>query len=57
MQTSGQGNDLLMILVPVCAAVVVGVLSLGDPAEALDALNNIVREIAHMAVTSLSALL
>ena len=34
MQTSGHGNDALMIVVPVGVALIVGVLLCGGPAEA-----------------------
>ena len=36
MQTSGHGNDSLMILVPAGVAVVVGVILFGGPTNALE---------------------
>jgi hypothetical protein len=47
MQTSGHGNDALMILVPVAVTVVVGVILFGGPTDAVEALNAIVGEIAY----------
>ncbi len=55
MQTSGHGNDGLMILVPVGVAVVVGVILFGGPTNALEAINNIVRDVAYEAMTLVSA--
>jgi hypothetical protein len=55
MQTSGHGNDSLMILVPAGVAVVVGVILFGGPAEAVEAINNIVRDVANEAMTLVSA--
>jgi hypothetical protein len=56
MQTSGHGNDALMILVPVGVLVIAGVILFGGPEEALDAVNAIVGEAARTAVTAVSAL-
>jgi hypothetical protein len=56
MQTSGHGNDALMILVPVGVLVAVGVILFGGPAEALDAVNAIVGDTARTAMTLVSAL-
>ena len=55
MQTSGHGNDALMILVPLGVAVVVGVILFGGPMEAVEAINNIVRDVANEAMTLVSA--
>ena len=55
MQTSGHGNDALMILVPVGVAVVVGVILFGGPMEAVEAIDNIVRDVASEAMTLVSA--
>ena len=55
MQTSGHGNDALMILVPVGVAVVVGVILFGGPTNAVEAINNIVRDVANEAMTLVSA--
>jgi hypothetical protein len=55
MQTSGNGNDGLMILFSVGVTVVVGVVLFGGPANAVEAINNIVRSIAYGAMTMVSA--
>jgi len=55
MQTSGHGNDALMVLVPVGVAVVVGVILFGGPTNALEAVNNIVRNVANEAMALVSA--
>ena len=55
MQTSGHGNDALMILVPTGVAVVVGVILFGGPTNALEAVNNIVRDVANEAMVLVSA--
>ena len=55
MQTSGHGNDALMILVPVGVSFVVGVILFGGPTEAVEAINNIVRDVANEAMTLVSA--
>lgn len=51
MQTSGHGNDALMILVPVTVSVVIGVILFGGPMEAVEAINTIVRDVASEAMT------
>lgn len=50
MQTSGHGNDALMILVPVGVLLAVGIILFGGPAEALDAVNAFVGETARAAM-------
>ena len=55
MQTSGHGNDALMILVPIAVSLVVGAILFGGPAEALEAINNMVRDVASEAMTLASA--
>jgi hypothetical protein len=55
MQTSGHGNDSLMILVPVGVALVVGVILFGGPANAIEAVDGLVREIVHQTMTVVSA--
>ena len=55
MQTSGHGNDALMILVPVSVSVVIGVILFGGPREAVEAINHIVRDVASEAMTLASA--
>lgn len=56
MQTSGHGNDVLMILMPVGVLVIVGVILFGGPADALDAVNAIVGEVGRAAITAVRAL-
>jgi hypothetical protein len=56
MQTSGHGNDALMILVPVGVLVAVCVILFGGPAEALAAVNTIVGDTARATMKVLSAL-
>ena len=56
MQTSGHGNDALMILVPIVVLVAVGIILFGGPAEALDAVNAIVGDTARATMRVLSAL-
>ena len=55
MHTSGHGNDALMILVPIAVSVVVGAILFGGPTEALEAINNMVRDVASEAMTLASA--
>jgi hypothetical protein len=50
MRTGAQGNDALMVLVPLGALVVAGCIVFGGPAGALDAANAFVGEIASKAV-------
>ena len=57
MQTGGHSNDGLMILVPVGVSIVVGVILFGGPTNALEAVNNLVREIVYQAQTLASSLL
>ena len=56
MQTSGHGNDALMILVPVGVTVVVGVILFGGPTNALEAVNNLVRDIVYQVIALISAI-
>jgi hypothetical protein len=42
MRTSGDGNDGLMILVPLGVSVIIGTVLLGGPMNALEAVNGIV---------------
>ena len=51
MQTSGQNNDSLIILVPAGAIVIVGVIVFGGPMEAIEAISSVVRDVASQAVT------
>jgi hypothetical protein len=51
MPRIGHGNEGLMILFPIGAAAIVGVILLGGPKEAIEAINNIVRNVASEAMT------
>ena len=51
MRISGNGNDGLMMLVPVGMAVVVGVILFGGPANAVEAINEIVGGIVYDTTT------
>ena len=55
MRTSGHGNDSLLILVSVGVSVVVGIIIFGGPTNALEAVNNIVRNVANEAIALVSA--
>jgi hypothetical protein len=55
MQTGGHGNDGLMMVVPIGVAVVVGVILLGGPANALEAINSMVRDLAYQVMALLAA--
>ena len=55
MRTSGHGNDSLLILVSVGVSVVVGIIIFGGPTNALEAVNNIVRNVANEAMALVSA--
>ena len=55
MQTSGHGNDSLMVLIPTGVAVIVGVILFGGPTNAVEAINNIVRDVANETMALLSA--
>lgn len=57
MQTSGFSNDTPMMLTPVAVAVVVGVILFGWPAAALQALNELAREIAQQGLRLIHGLL
>jgi hypothetical protein len=50
MRTGGQGNDALMILVPLGAMLVVGGIVFGGPAGALHAANAFLGEIVKEAL-------
>jgi hypothetical protein len=56
MQTSGRGNDALMILVPVGALVIAGTISFGGPREMFEGVNAIVGEVLRAAMEMVSAL-
>ena len=55
METSGHGNDSLLILVSVGVSVVVGIIIFGGPTNALEAVNNVVRNVANEAMALVSA--
>ena len=56
MQTSGHGNDALMILVPVGVAIIAGTILFGGPAETVEAVDAMVRTIAYEVIALVSAL-
>jgi hypothetical protein len=56
MQTSGHGNDALIILVPVGVLVAVGIILFGGPVEALEAVNAIVGDTARATIKIVHAL-
>ena len=56
MQTSGHGNDGLIILVPAGVLVAVGVILFGGPSEALEAINRIVGELVRDTMRLISVL-
>jgi hypothetical protein len=56
MNTSGHGNDALMILVPIGVLVVIGVILFGGPAEAINAVNTFVGETARATIRVVSGL-
>lgn len=57
MNTSGHGNDALLILVPIGVSVFAGVVLFGGPSDALEAMNAIVGEVARAAMAFVSGLL
>jgi len=57
MQTSGHGNDRLMIVVPAGVALIVGVLLFGGPAEALEVVNELAREVVQLGLEIIHGLL
>jgi len=56
MNTGGNGNDALMTVVPIIIAIVVGVILYGGPTNALEAANDLVREIVYHVMALVSAL-
>jgi hypothetical protein len=50
MQTSGRGNETLMILVPVTVLFGVAIILFGGPKEALEIVNALVGETARAAM-------
>ena len=55
MNTSGRGNDGLMVAAPIGVSVIVLVILAGGPTNALEFLNDTVRTIVYHARTLLSA--
>jgi hypothetical protein len=55
MKTSGHGNDASMILVPVAVLVVVTMILSGGPVEAVEAINDFVRELVREAAAYLGS--
>jgi hypothetical protein len=56
MDTGGHGNDALIILVPLSVMLVAVVILCGGPAEALDAINDVVRSVVRDVAAYLRAL-
>jgi len=50
MNTGGDANDGLMVLAPIGIGMVIAVILLGGPAEALDAGNALLHELVHKAL-------
>jgi hypothetical protein len=57
MNTSGHGNDWLMMAVPLGVTVIVAVYFAGGPTNALEFVNDAVRTIAYDVAAFVSALL
>jgi hypothetical protein len=55
MNTGGHGNDGLMIAVPIGVCAIVVVILAGGPANALEFVNDAVRDIVYDVTTLLSA--
>jgi hypothetical protein len=56
MNTSGHGNDSLIIFIPLGVLLAVMVILTGGPAEAAEAINDFVREIVREAAAFVSSL-
>ena len=50
MNTGGHANDGPMVLAPIGIGIVIAVILLGGPAEALDTANALLHEIVHKTV-------
>jgi hypothetical protein len=57
MNTSGHGNDALMMVVPIGVALIVAAILFGGPMEALEVLDALLRNIVWYASDFVSALL
>lgn len=57
MNTGGYGNDSVMTIAPIVIAIVVGVILFGGPTNALEALNNLIRDTVYQVMMLISALL
>jgi len=57
MRTGGHGNDALMILMTVGVAFVIGVIVFGGPNEALDAIRELLGDVAGLAREAIGSLL
>lgn len=55
MNTSGHGNDWLMMTVPLGVTVIVAVYIAGGPTNALEFVNNTVRIVVNQITTIVSA--
>jgi hypothetical protein len=56
MRTSGYGNDSLIMVVPVCVFVAVGIWLYGGPAETFGAINSMVGDAARATLRVVSEL-
>jgi hypothetical protein len=56
MNTGGHGNDGLMTLAPIGIAIIVGVILYGGPTNALEAVNDLIRDIVYLAMDLVTAL-
>jgi len=56
MRTSGYGDDRPMVLLPIGIAIVIGMMLLGGPAETLEIINNMVRDVAHAVLRTVNGL-
>jgi hypothetical protein len=57
MRTNGDGNDGLLVLVPVGGLVVVVIIVAGGPANAVDMLDVFLRDIVRLALEFITGLL
>jgi hypothetical protein len=55
MQTSGRGNDGFLLLVPIGVSVVLAVIMLGGPANAMEFVDAVLRDVSSGLITTVSA--
>ena len=55
MNTSGRGNDSVMVLASIGLAVAVTVFLYGGPTNAMEGINNLIRDLVYAAMTQASA--